>query len=250
MNLYKVPEEKIEVVYEGANPMRNYELNSNLRTIPNTKYKILDTEYLLFIGRLEERKNIVGIIEAYKILKEKYKISHKLVLVGKFGFGAERIKKEIEFQRGSTSFDQSDQERLNLCEEDIILTGFVSEEEKRELLKNADVFLFPTLYEGFGLPILEAQSVGVPVVASNNSSISEVVQNRPPRSVSTDLGGLETLGTAILVNPQNPSEIAEAVYKLISDKALRDDIIKKGYENVKRFSWEKCVEEIIGLFKK
>jgi len=222
MRLYRVPEGKIEVIYEGiSSEISNFQFPiSNKIPNPkyqNSKYEILNTKYLLFIGRLEERKNIVGIIKAFEILKEKYKIPHKLVLAGKFGFGAESIKNKIENSQ---------------YREDIILPGYVSDEEKFELLKNAEVFLFPTFYEGFGLPILEAQSVGTPVVTSNISSMPEV-----------------TGGSAILVDPKDTNAIAEAVQKLISDESHKNDIIEKGLENVKRFSWEKCAREVSDIIK-
>jgi glycosyltransferase involved in cell wall biosynthesis len=215
MKLYKVPENKITVIYEGYGNKKSEILNPKSEI--NSKFQIPNSKFLLFIGRLEERKNIVGIIKAFEILKEQYKLPHKLVLAGKFGYGEEKIKEELK--------------NVNYMK-DIILTGYVSEEEKCELLRNADVFLFPTFYEGFGIPILEAQSVGCPVVAGNNSSIPEVV--------NLEAG----LPSAVLVDPKNAEEIADAAYKLISDKALRDDIIGKGYENIKRFSWEKCAHEI------
>ncbi len=246
MRLYNVPEEKITVIYEGLSKCHSgldpesRKLDSRLRG---------NDKYLFFIGRLEERKNIIGIIKAFEILKEQYKIPHKLVLTGKFDYGEKKIREEIK--------------NVN-CTNNIILTGYVSEEEKWNLLKNADVFLFPTFYEGFGLPILEAQSAGVPVVAGNNSSIKEVISNsfspqtrrdapegqRGDESKKQDLpltpsllrrGSIES---ALLVDPSNAEQIADAAYKLISDKALRDDIIKRGYENAKRFSWEKCVAAI------
>jgi glycosyltransferase involved in cell wall biosynthesis len=208
IKLYKVSENKIEVVHEGINQHQN----SNIKAqVGNTKCEI-KKPYLLFIGRLEERKNIVGIIRTFEILKGQYKIPHELVLAGNFGYGKEKIIEEIK--------------NINYAN-DILIPGYVNEEEKWKLLKNADVFLFPTFYEGFGLPILEAQSIGVPVVASNNSSIPEVADN-----------------SALLINPKNPFEIAEAAYILISDYNFRNDMINKGYENVKRFSWEKCAEEI------
>jgi len=210
MKLYKVPERKIEVIYEG------YEDKLKMK---NEKLKILeslrDEDYLLFVGRLEERKNICGIIEAFAILKEKYKLPHKLILAGKFGYGKENVKNQMSKVK---------------CKEDIILTGYVSEEDKWDLMKKAEVFLFPTFYEGFGLPILEAQNVGTPVVASSISSMPEVAGDG-----------------AVLVDPKSPSAIAEAVYSLVSDESYKNDIIEKGLENVKRFSWEKCAEEIADL---
>jgi len=251
IKLYKIPEEKIKVVYEGYNrnfqfPISNFQSNPNFQNSNlkiDSKFKIQNSKFLLFIGRLEERKNIIGIIKAFEILKEKYKIPHKLILAGKPGFNYKKIQSYL-----SNSSYKSE----------IILTGFVSEEEKQELLKNAEVFLFPTFYEGFGLPILEAQSAGVPVVASNNSSIPEVVcpdchskrsvsgveeSNLKIQSRSLDYARDDNC-SALLVNPKNPTEIAEATYKLITDKNLKEEMIKKGLENTKRFSWEKCAQEI------
>lgn len=203
INLYKIPEKKIEVIYEGVST--NYEFNTNIRIIPKTKY-------LLFLGRLEKRKNIEGIISAFEVLKEKYKIPHELFLVGSPGFGYGEIKLKIE---------------NSPYKKEIIQTGYVSESKKKELIKNAEVFLFPTFYEGFGLPILEAQILGVPVVTSNISSLPEV-------------GG----ESVTYCTPKEPISIADSVYKLINDGVFRNDIIKKGYENVKKFSWEKCAKEI------
>ena len=217
IKLYKVPENKIEVIYEGVE-INNQETRS--KDQENTKYQIPNTKYLLFIGRLEERKNVSGIIEAYKILKEKYNIPHGLVLAGSSGYGYEKIKFKIQSRLGGTKLE-------------IIELGYISENKKWELLSGADVFMFPSLYEGFGLPILEAQSVGVPVVTSNLSSLPEVAD-----------------GGALLVNPRNPFEIAEATYKIISDENIKKDLIQKGLENVKRFSWDKCAEDIAEIFKK
>jgi glycosyltransferase involved in cell wall biosynthesis len=215
MRLYKVLEEKIEVIYEGIGD-NNFQFSTRLPDgqVFNFQKVFKDKifkPYFLFIGRLEERKNITGIVESFEILKKKYEVSHKLILVGKFGFGAEKIKSKI-----------SDSVYRN----DIILTGYVSDNEKSDLLKNAEIFLFPTFYEGFGLPILEAQSVGTPVVTSNISSMPEIAGN-----------------SSVLVDPKDQSAIAEAVHKLISDESYKNDIIEKGLENVKRFSWEKCAEK-------
>jgi len=212
-----VPEKKISVVYEGYSS-ENFKCHSNLGgTISNgriSNYK----KFLLFVGRLEERKNVAGIVDAFEMLKRKYNILQKLILVGKFGYGGEKIKNKIN----SSKFKN-----------DIILTGYVSDENKYYLMANADAFLFPTFYEGFGLPILEAQSVGAPVVCSNVSSMPEICGKG-----------------AVLVDPDDAEHIAGAIHKLISDDAHRNDIIEKGLENVKRFSWEKCAEEVAELLSK
>jgi glycosyltransferase involved in cell wall biosynthesis len=220
MRLYGVPEEKIRVIYEGYNSNFNPPAGgqiSNFQLNPKSKLPI-SKPYLLFIGRLEERKNIVRILDAFEILKEKYQIPHQLVLVGKPGFGYERIRAKI----------QDSKFKIHIQE-----LGYVSEEEKWELLRNADTFLFPTLYEGFGIPVLEAQSVGVPVVASNTSSLPEV-------------GG----EGAVYVDPLRAESIAEGVQKLLSDKAFRDGIIMKGKENTARFGWDGCASKIAGLLVK
>jgi len=208
IKLYKVPTEKVEVIYEG------YDLNSEFRisNFESSSNDRITKPYLLFIGRLEERKNILGIIKAFEILKEKYKIPHRLILAGKPGFNYKEILSYL-----SQSSHKSD----------IVLSGFVNESEKYRLLKNADLFLFPSFYEGFGLPILEAQSVETSIVASIEASIPEVAG-----------------GGALLVNPKKPEEIADAVQKILSDENLKKDLIQKGLENVKRFSWDKCAEEI------
>ena len=215
VDLYKIPTEKIEVVYEGYNKS----LKSKVKSLKSRLDGALNQKYFLFLGRLEERKNILGIIKAFEIFKEKYKLPHKLVLAGKPGHGYNSIKSKIKSLKSEAG-------------KDIIELGFVSEKEKWQLLQNADVFLFPSLYEGFGLPILEAQSVGTPVVTSNVSSIPEVVGE-----------------SAVLVEPKDYQALAESMYKMVSDENLRNDVVEKGYENVKRFSWKKCssqIAEIIG----
>lgn len=212
--LYGVDEEKMKVIYEGYEKV---ESNRYQALSINTKYQMLNAKYLLFIGRLEERKNVGGIIEAFEILKEKYGIPHKLILAGKPGFGYDEIKSKIQNSKFKT---------------DIIEPGYISEGEKWELLKNADVFVFPSFYEGFGLPILEAQNSFVPVVTSNVSSIPEVAD-----------------AAVLYVDPNNSEEIAENIYILISNENARENIVKRGIENIKKFSWANCAKEISELLK-
>jgi glycosyltransferase involved in cell wall biosynthesis len=215
-DLYKAPEEKITVIYEGI--ANNYQsLISNSQTTFSNKIFNLKP-YLLFIGRIEERKNIQGIIEAFSVLKEKKVFLGKLVLAGKPGYGYEKIQFTIQ----QTKFKN-----------DILETGYIEEIDKYKLLKGAEIFLFPSFYEGFGLPILEAQVEKVPVVTSNISSMPEVAGDG-----------------AILVNPRNTNDIIRSIKNLISNDFLRNDIIKKGYENTKKFSWEKCAREIVEIINK
>ncbi len=208
MALYRVAEEKIAVISEGYEQTRSMNQEAGNKS---EKKK----PYLLFIGRLEERKNIVRIVEAFELLKEKYQIPHKLVLVGKAGFRYERIRDYIQH----SAFN------IHIRE-----LGYVTEEEKWELLRNADVFLFPTLYEGFGIPVLEAQSVRVPVVTSNTSSLPEVAGEG-----------------AVLVDPTSVESIAEGVQRLLSDQGLRSGIIEKATHNMSRYSWARCAKEIVTI---
>ncbi len=177
------------------------------------KFGMTDSPYILFIGRIEKRKNLARLIQSFNFIKEKYKISHQLILTGKKGFGF----KEIQKVRENSPYKN-----------DIILKDYVSEKEKKDLLKNADVFAFVSLYEGFGFPILEAMEVGVPVVASNNSSLLEIAGD-----------------AALLVNSQNTEEISQAIYKILSDDSLRKSLIEKGKENIKRFSWQNCAQKTL-----
>ncbi|MEP7162748.1 MAG: glycosyltransferase family 1 protein [Candidatus Moraniibacteriota bacterium] len=206
LRLYHVPAEKVTVIYEGFNE----EGNGRGKTGESQ-----NKPFFLFVGRLEERKNIARVIEAFDVFKEKTGSSHQLILAGKPGYGYKKIKE----QRTKSKYS-----------EDILEPGYVSEEKKWELLKNAEAFLFPTLYEGFGIPVLEAQSVGTPVITSNTSSLPEVAGDG-----------------AILVDPLQPEAIALAMESLVANQEKRADIIVKGRSNTARFSWQTTAERIRGL---
>ncbi len=210
VKFYKVNPDKVKVIYHGTESIQY--------PVLSIKHPDKESFSVLFIGRLEKRKNLVNLIKAFELFKNnsKFKIPNsKLILAGEKGFGFEEIKKTI---------DESPHKN------DIILKGYVSEEEKERLYGSADLFVFPSLYEGFGLPVLEAMSYGVPVVCSNNSSLPEVAGK-----------------AALLVDPYNIKEIAMAMNKVFSDADLREEMVKKGFENVKRFSWEKCARETIDV---
>lgn len=216
MKLYGIKAEKISVVHHGVNskifndPPRLIEDETKRIPSPKDQAKKL---YLLYIGRIETKKNIQGILEVYKILKEKYKIPHELILAGAPGYGYDNLKSII-------------------CHSSSIIqeTGYISEEKKWQLLFNASVFLFPSFYEGFGLPVLEAQAAGVPVVTSLVSCLPEIAGQG-----------------ALFVNPHSSVEIAEAVKQIIDDSNLRDRLRQSGFENIKRFSWEKCARETLRI---
>jgi len=194
VKLYGGQPEKITVVHHGV---------STPQSLPVRKQA--GKPYILFIGRLETKKNVQGLITAFNLLKKKHRIPHRLVLVGPRGYGYQPIRQN-----------------------DIIEKGYVDEQEKWRLLQEAAMFVLPSFYEGFGMPILEAQATGCPVITSNLSSMPEVAGR-----------------AALLANPNNIEQIVEAMYKIISDNQLRKDLIDKGYTNVKRFSWSKCAQETL-----
>ena len=208
IDYYKINPAKIEVVYLGYQnkkfyPIRDQEIiNQTLN-----KYKI-KKPYLLYIGRLEKKKNILGLIQAFdKISQVDKKIN--LVLVGQPGCGYDRnIKNQISKIKN------------------IYKVGHIDQKDLVYLYNGAEVFVFPSWYEGFGLPILEAMACGCPVAASNAASIPEVG------------------GEAIeYFNPQRIDEIVEAIEKIISDESQRQDLIRRGLERAKYFSWTKCAQE-------
>lgn len=209
--MYGIAGEKIKVIYNGVDERLKKHASSGEKKTPRNFCSEFGC-FVLFIGRLEKRKNIQGIVQAFEILKEKFGYRGKLLLAGKPGYGIESIEKQI-----------NESKFVN----DIIELGFVSDKERGRLLREADVFLFPSLCEGFGIPILEAQSVGTPVVASRMGPLDEVAGNAD-----------------ILVDPQKPQEIAKLANKLIRNGKFCDEVSQKGLKNVLRFSWDKCANEL------
>lgn len=215
VRFFKIPEDKIRVIYEGIDPgfflIRDYGLIDQVKK----KHGILG-EYILYVGTLEPRKNIVRLIKAFGALKKMGQIKHKLVIVGKKGWLFEDIFETIN--------------SLNLKEE-VIFTGYVPRNELNILYNAADLFVYPSLYEGFGFPPVEAMACGTPVVTSNNSSLPEVVGD-----------------AAIKVNPYKEREISEAIYEIISNKKKKEELIKRGLERVKHFSWNRAAEETLEVY--
>lgn len=205
---YGISSSKISVIYHGY--------NKELFNTKKTNIKKLQP-YLYFIGRLENKKNLVRMVEAFSILRQDRTIEHKLVLAGRPRYGYEKFK--------------AAKERLpSNIQRDIIELGYVETEEHGEYLKGADILFFPTLFEGFGMPVIEAMACGVPVVASNVTSLPEIVGN-----------------AGVLVNPYNVESIADGCRKLIKNPKLKQSYIKKGLERAKEFSWEKAGTETLNV---
>ncbi|MEH1923350.1 glycosyltransferase family 4 protein [Nostoc sp.] len=173
--------------------------------------------YLLFVSTIEPRKNINNIITAFDFLKERYKIEHQLILIGKKGWNYESIFAAIENSPWANQIHH-----LNYLSNELVALFY----------SKADIFVYPSHYEGFGLPVLEAMTLGAPVVTSNTSSIPEV---------SGD--------AAILINPNDPIQLAEAILKVISDSQLRQELINKGKARAKLFSWERTAKETLNAYR-
>jgi len=174
------------------------------------KYGI-DSPFILNIARHIPHKNILNLINAYKILGDKYEREENLVIVGKRGSESEKIFELVK------NYDLSN--RVNFIE-------YIEEGDLNLLYSASDLFIFPSLQEGFGIPIIEAMSCGTPVITSNLSSMPEIAGD-----------------AAILVDPKNPAEIAQKINDLLTNDQLKNELIEKGLKRSKEFSWEKTAEK-------
>ncbi|MGK7930286.1 MAG: glycosyltransferase family 4 protein [Microcystaceae cyanobacterium] len=172
--------------------------------------------YILFVSTLEPRKNIITLIEAFNYLKKIKKIEHNLVLVGKLGWKYQPILDKI----AQSSYQQF-----------IHHLDYLSDEAVAYFYQNAEVFVYPSYYEGFGLPILEAMTLGTPVITSNVSSLPEVAGD-----------------AAILVNPNKMLDLADAILEVINNSSLRDQLIDKGKKRSQHFSWQQTAQKTLEAY--
>lgn len=201
IKLMGVPEDKISVVYNAPSTSKKY---LDFPRLAN-KYKIRN-KFILYVGTIEPRKNIVRLLKAFERLKSENHIPHQLVLAGGSGWNNGEIYHCAQELR---------------CREDVIFTGYVSSEEKNTLYRSADVFVFPSLYEGFGIPPLEAMVHECPVVCANTASLPEVVG---------DAGEY--------VDPLDENCIAQGIWNVISNAAYKASLIECGKMRCKKFSWD------------
>jgi glycosyltransferase involved in cell wall biosynthesis len=211
---YQADPSHIEVIHSGGPALSEESPSPEEVERTLARYGIV-RPYLLFLGRLERKKNVARILQAFFQLKERG-ISHRLVLGGSPGIGFGDIRRLVE----GSPFAQ-----------DVILTGYVGE-EKEALYAGADLFVFPSLYEGFGFPVLEAASHGTPVVTSRGSALAEVA-------------GL----AAVLVDPLSVDEIAEAIFKVIHDQAVRTRLVERGYKRLDDFNWRDTAAKVVTVLE-
>jgi len=213
---FKINPEKITVTYEGVD--ERFKIIENNDTINNTKERYgISKPYVFFIGVWRSHKNIEALVKAFNILKEKHKILHQLVLGGREDLHYTKVREEIN---------------NSPYKNDIITTGFIADEDLPIIYNHADAFALPSFIEGFGLIAIEAQNCGCPVVSTNTSSMPEVLSD-----------------SALFFDPHNVEQMAEQIFKVLDDEKLKQNLIEKGLQNIKRFSWRKCAEQTLEVYK-
>jgi len=217
---WQVPEDKITVLYGGVNEQFRPVNDLSLIAAVCDRYDLGTTPYVLAVGTLQPRKNYQMLIRAFKSVAAR--APHNLVIAGERGWLYDEILAEVDKQ-GLTG-------RVKFI-------GFVRDEDLPGLYSGAVLFLFPSLYEGFGLPLLEAMACGVPVVSSNASSLPEVVRDPDGQDV------------ALLLSPHDPSAWSHAISQLIEDTGRRIDMIQQGFLQCQRFSWQQTAQQLLVLYQ-
>jgi glycosyltransferase involved in cell wall biosynthesis len=219
--LFEIPSERIEVVYNAIDErFLHGHASAAEREMIAQRYQVA-YPFLLYAGRISPHKNVVRMIEAFSALKTELERTQafpdlKLIIIGDDLSGNPDLRRTV-IRSG--------------VQNDVRFLGFVPIDVLRIFYDEAKVFVFPSLYEGFGLPPLEAMAHGTPVVTSNVSSLPEVVGR-----------------AAVLVNPENVFEIMRALHRVLTDAALRERLRERGYQQVARFSWEQSVRRILEVY--
>ena len=205
------PSGKVKVLYSGVDPHFNEEREPGEGDLLRARYGLAAGSYVLSVGTIQPRKNYVRLIQAFAQLQAPDFVNKQLVVAGGRGWLYEDIFAEAE----------SHGDRVRIL-------GFVDETDLPALYRNAALFAFPSLYEGFGLPVLEAMACGTPVVCSNVSSLPEVAGD-----------------AALLVDPLDTGGIAEAMARVLQDVGLQQDMIARGRSQAARFTWEKAARQLL-----
>jgi len=215
MDMLNIPEKKISVIHLAANELYSKSADKNKILGIKNKYKTGE-KYLLHVGTLNPRKNIQFIINIFQKITGDLP-GYKLVITGKKSWYYQTLVAEAK--------------RLNIMDK-VIFTGYVPDEDTPYLINGAEIFLFPSLYEGFGLPPLEAMTAGIPVISSNSSSLPEVVGE----------GG-------ILLSPTDELGWIRNIKAIINNPNLKRSLIAKGLKQAKKFSWQKCALETLEVYE-
>ncbi len=213
---YKVPESKITVTYLAADHHIKTEDDTTVNII-KAKYA-LPEQYVLYVGTIEPRKNIPFLIEGYALAKKQYKFEHKLLLVGGKGWKDEPVYQMIN--------------KYSL-KDDVIFSGYVDEEDLPAIYTGASLFLFPSVYEGFGIPVLEAMQCKVPVITSNVSSLPEIVGE-----------------AGRLVSLKQRDDFIDSIGELLGDEKKRKQYAEAGAKQAQQFSWNKTALQTLEVYRK
>jgi glycosyltransferase involved in cell wall biosynthesis len=209
LQYFDLPAERVSLVYWAVDD------TFSLPSVAAAEAKIKEDDYILYVGSLEPRKNINVLIESYERLRHDYPaIKTKLVLIG-----------------GESPLFATVQLKAREFRDDVVFKGFVTDAELSEYYRRARLVAYPSLYEGFGLPPLEAMASGAPVVTSSTSSIPEVVGN-----------------AAILVNPRDREQLTRALHRVLTDKPLRQSMIAAGSKRVLRFNWYRVARGVLAVY--
>ena len=212
---YHVSPEKITVAYPGYRSNLKRQDNPVVLSAMKARYGILG-DYVLHIGRIQPRKNLQRLISVFHNLLPRYP-ELQLVLAGPMGWLSQPIRDHVQ-QLG--------------IEKNVLFPGYIAEEDKSAMISGARVFAYPSLYEGFGFPALEAQVCGTPLLTSTTSSLPEVAGDG-----------------AVFVDPEDEDAIAAGLRQLLEDDDLRQTCIHRGHQNLKRFSWEKTAQTVQGAME-
>ncbi len=216
---YAIPPEKVTVLYPGVDPLLAQVRDEEKITAVCHKYAIA-RPYFLFLSTLQPRKNLARLVQAYaQSGAAQGDASPQLVLAGNAGWLSAPIMAEIENHRAAAH--------------NIITPGFIADEDKAALLSGAMALLYPSLHEGFGFPLLEAQACGTPVLTANASSLPEVAGD-----------------SALFVDPLDVDEMATAITRLATDPLLRAELTGRGVQNVKRFEWWETAVGVLDVLEK
>ncbi|MGE0405015.1 MAG: glycosyltransferase family 4 protein [Candidatus Korobacteraceae bacterium] len=219
--LFGIDDERVEVIYNAIDDrFRQGHTSDADRQFIAERYQV-NYPFLLYAGRISPHKNVVRIIEAFSALKAELEKENRfpdlrLIIIG------DELSRHPDLRRAVIRSGRQN---------DVRFLGFVPIDVLRIFYDAATIFVFPSLYEGFGLPPLEAMSHGTPVVTSNTSSLPEVVDT-----------------SAVLVNPENVFEIMRALHRVLVDQPLRERLKQRGYEQAQRFSWEASVHRIVQVY--
>ena len=218
IELCNIDPARIKVIYLGFDG-GEYRVIKDKNRLDKVREKYeLPAKYILFVGRINFKKNVLNLVKAFRQISKHSELKgYKLVLVGEPETGYEEIAKEIKRQ----GFNNK-----------IMELGWISLKDLVCIMNMAEIFAFPSKYEGFGIPPLEAMSCNVPVAAANSGPIPEVVGK-----------------AALLFNPDSIQDIARKLLDLVKNKKLRDSLISLGKERVKKFSWSKCAKETLEVIR-